>query len=135
MTRINQLHPEYVEFIPEHLQHGVLYISKRYSTANHLCCCGCGQEVVTPLNPVKWRLTETNGMVSLYPSIGNWGFACQSHYWIKNNRILWAEAMAPEEIAFVRAQDRTDAEALTSKPEGLLILIRFGKWLFSPDFS
>ncbi|MDH2348718.1 DUF6527 family protein [Bradyrhizobium sp. SSUT77] len=25
----------------------------------HLCCCGCGREVVTPLAPAQWRLTST----------------------------------------------------------------------------
>ncbi|MDH2356437.1 DUF6527 family protein [Bradyrhizobium sp. SSUT112] len=25
----------------------------------HLCCCGCGREVVTPLTPAQWRLTST----------------------------------------------------------------------------
>lgn len=74
MTRTGQLIPEFVEFIPERLAPEVLYISKRYSTASHLCCCGCGLEVVTPLNPAKWRLIENNGTVSLHPSIGNWSF-------------------------------------------------------------
>jgi Family of unknown function (DUF6527) len=30
--------------------------------------------------------------ISLDPSIGNWGFQCRSHYWIKNNRVVWAES-------------------------------------------
>ena len=127
MTRIRQLRPEHVEFIPEHLQDGVLYISKRYSTAIHLCCCGCGREVVTPLNPAKWRLTETTDSVSLHPSIGNWSFPCQSHYWIENNRIVWAAPMTSEQIAAVRTLDRIDAEALTPKRDRLIT--RVGKWL------
>jgi hypothetical protein len=65
MTAINRIQPEFVEFIPERLNPGILYVSRRFSTATHLCCCGCGSEVVTPLNPAKWRLTERGGKVSL----------------------------------------------------------------------
>lgn len=107
--RTAQLSPEFVEFIPNQLEEGVLYISRRYSTASHLCCCGCGREVVTPLNPAKWRIVKKAGKVSLTPSVGNWSFPCRSHYWIDGNRIQWAPAMVPEIIATVRAHDRRDA--------------------------
>lgn len=120
MTSIKQLSPEFVDFIPEKPEQGIIYISLRFSTALHLCCCGCGLEVVTPLNPAKWQLTRKNDFISLYPSIGNWGFPCQSHYWIDSNRILWAEAMSSEVISAVKARDRKDAELLSSKKAGLL---------------
>lgn len=72
MTAIKRIQPEVVEYIPERLNPDILYISRRFSTAAHLCCCGCGSEVVTPLNPAKWRLIERGGKVSLTPSVGNW---------------------------------------------------------------
>jgi len=109
MNRISCIQSKFVEFIPEHLEAGVLYVSRRYATASHLCCCGCGLEVVTPLNPAKWRLTERDGAVSLAPSIGNWSFPCKSHYWITGNHVRWAGAMSPEMIATVKARDRFDA--------------------------
>lgn len=112
MTRTSHLTPRFTDIIPEGLDPGVLYISRRYATASHLCCCGCGLEVVTPLNPAKWRLTEDDGVVSLLPSIGNWSFPCQSHYWIVGNRVRWAEAMPPHMIAAVKSRDRCDAERL-----------------------
>ena len=115
MSRINKLQPVFVDFIPEILEEGFIYISKRYFTAAHLCCCGCGLEVITPLNPAKWQLTEKNGVVSLYPSIGNWSFPCQSHYWIRNNGIDWAGAMSPEMIKAVKLRDQKDLEALVPK--------------------
>lgn len=118
MNSLDQIRPEFVDFIPERLDQGVIYISKRYATAAHLCCCGCGVEVVTPLNPAKWRLTEKGGKVSLYPSVGNWSFPCQSHYWIDDNRVRWAASMAPEVIAAVKARDQRDAAALVPKPSG-----------------
>ena len=113
MTRLDQLTPEFVEYIPERPATGVLYVSRRYATALHMCCCGCGCQVVTPLNPVKWQLAEDGGTISLFPSIGNWSLPCQSHYWVTENSVRWAGAMAPERIAAVKARDRRDAAALT----------------------
>ncbi len=107
MRRMTITHT-FVEYIPERMEPGVLYISRRYATASHLCCCGCGLEVVTPLNPDKWRLLDRDGAVSLFPSIGNWSFPCQSHYWIDGDRVRWAAAMSAVQIARVQARDRAD---------------------------
>jgi hypothetical protein len=92
------LTPVFVEFIPEILEDGKLYISLTYSTAVHNCCCGCGYKVVTPLSPTGWRITVEGKFVSLYPSIGNWGYPCQSHYWIRRNAVRWSSQMTPQEI-------------------------------------
>lgn len=124
MTRIDQLTPEFVEYIPERPALGVLYVSRRYATAIHLCCCGCGSDVVTPLNPAKWRLTVHGGTVSLHPSVGNWSLPCQSHYWITGNRVRWAAAMSPEVIAAVKARDRRDVAALAPASTGILAKLR-----------
>jgi hypothetical protein len=110
MSRVTRLRPKFVEFMPESFECGVIYVSRRYSTASHLCCCGCGLRVVTPLNPAKWSLSESNGAVSLHPSIGNWSFPCQAHYWIEGNSVRWAGAMSQAAIAEVRARDRYDAD-------------------------
>lgn len=96
---------EFVEFIPETIDEGVLYISLEYATASHKCCCGCGNPVVTPLSPVDWKLVF-DGSVSLYPSIGNWGFNCKSHYWIRNNEVEWAPVWSEKEIDEGRDNDR-----------------------------
>ena len=92
------MRPEYVEFIPKVLEDGALYISKRFRTASHRCCCGCGAKIVTPLRETEYELVERRGLVSLYPSVGNWNHPCQSHYWIRDNRVVWAAAMSPAEI-------------------------------------
>ena len=105
MKRREVIEPVHVEIIPTNLKDGILYISHRYSTAAHLCCCGCSMEVVTPLNKAKWQLAETRGTVSLRPSIGNWSFACQSHYWIDHNRVIWATTMSREQIDRVKQKD------------------------------
>lgn len=96
----------FVEFIPETLQEGMIYISIRFATVSHLCVCGCKNKVVTPLQPTDWQLIFDGKTISLYPSIGNWSFACRSHYWIRKNRVRWAEQWSQELIEAGRAMDR-----------------------------
>lgn len=109
--KIERVVPEFVEFVPPNPEPGVLYVSTAYSTAAHLCCCGCGRKVVTPLGPTDWRVSAKRKVVSLYPSIGNWNFACQSHYWIRDGRVLWAEQWSPEQIAAGRRADERRKDA------------------------
>jgi hypothetical protein len=45
---VSSIFPEFIETFPTQLQAGVLYVSAPYSTAAHLCCCGCREEVITP---------------------------------------------------------------------------------------
>ncbi|MFC6998059.1 DUF6527 family protein [Rufibacter roseus] len=80
------IEPVFVEYVPESMEEGKLYISKEFGTALHKCLCGCGNETVTPLGKGGWQLTEKGSNVSLHPSIGNYGFPCQSHYIITNNK-------------------------------------------------
>ncbi len=106
MQKINMKY-EFVEFIPEKLEDNTLYVSFEYNTTSHNCVCGCGHEVVTPISPKDWKLTYDGQSVSLHPSIGNWSFDCKSHYWIKNNKIVWAETWSKERIEACRHHDRT----------------------------
>jgi len=116
MTRLNILRHEFVEFIPKVLPDGVIYISIPYVTVIHNCCCGCGVRVVTPLSPVEWTLSFDGRSVSLSPSIGNWSFPCRSHYWIRNNRVIWADEWSDEEIDAVKERDER-ATAAFYKPK------------------
>lgn len=101
---------EFVEFIPSELKEGVLYVSVQYATAVHKCVCGCGNKVVTPISPVDWQLLFDGDSVSLTPSIGNWEFPCRSHYWIKSDKVRWAKAWTPEEVAAGRQREARDYE-------------------------
>lgn len=105
------MRPEYVDFIPRELEDSVLYISKRFSTASHRCFCGCGTKIVTPLRNTEYQLIERGGLVSLKPSIGNWNHPCQSHYFIIDNNVVWAEAMSPAAIRWGRQHDDALKEA------------------------
>ena len=87
--RTTQFQPIFVKYIPEELEEGYLYISMEYATASHLCACGCGETVVTPISPKFWQLYYNGKEISLTPSIGNYEFPCQSHYFIRHNRVEW----------------------------------------------
>lgn len=106
--------PSFVEFIPRVLEEGTLYISQKYGTAAHKCCCGCGVKIVTPLTPTDWSITVSHGTVTLCPSIGNWNHPCQSHYFIRQNCVVWDGKMSKEEIDRGRAMDFKKKEAYFS---------------------
>jgi hypothetical protein len=89
---------KFVEFVPEDIQPNTLYVSVEYGTAVHKCCCGCGEEVVTPLTPTDWKLIFDGESVSLAPSIGNWSFKCRSHYFIRNNNIQWCTDWTDKQV-------------------------------------
>ena len=91
--------PVFVETIPDQLIQGSLYVSIPYRTMVHLCCCGCGFEVATPLRPTDWQLTYDGETISLSPSIGNWSLPCRSHYWIQRNQVRWAATWSESRIA------------------------------------
>jgi hypothetical protein len=106
MTRTRVLAHRFVEYIPEQLESGILYVSMSFATGAHLCCCGCGREVVTPFSPTDWQLNFDGESISLEPSIGNWSFECCSHYWIVQNRVNLARRWSQKRIKVGRAHDQ-----------------------------
>jgi len=106
MSKVSSVRPEFVESFPDVMEQGVLYVSIPYRTCGHLCCCGCSQEVVTPLSPAQWSVTFNGQDISLWPSVGNWALPCQSHYWIRKGQVVWSRRYSPSEIAANRDDDR-----------------------------
>ena len=96
--RRDSLEHRFVDFIPEQLDEGILYVSIEYTTVAHLCCCGCRQEVSITISPTDWRLIFDGKTVSLEPSIGSWSLPCQSHYFVTRNRVAWAKKWSISEI-------------------------------------
>lgn len=88
MSKVRSFEIEFVTAIPERLATGRLYVSMPFATAIHLCACGCGTQVVTPFRPGRWRLLY-DGSITVWPSVGNQGLACGSHYFIKRNQVRW----------------------------------------------
>ena len=88
--KINKIKTEMVDRIPHELEEGILYICLDCMVAVHLCACGCKEKVITPLDDENgWKLYITTQGVSLEPSIGNFNQPCNTHYFIKNNKIKW----------------------------------------------
>lgn len=106
MMRCQRLEHCFVELIPEQLELGVLYISLEHRTVTHTCCCGCGEEVVTPLSPVGWQITFDGESVSLWPSVGSWTLRCGSHYMIDRGQVLPAPPWSKAQITAGRERER-----------------------------
>lgn len=97
---------EVVGSIPEVLKPATLYVTTDSDVAGHLCACGCGREVITPLSPTDWSLSFDQRGATLYPSIGNWAFPCRSHYFISNGAVVWARDMSDKAVAQGRRRDK-----------------------------
>ena len=112
---------ERVRTMPGQLEPGVLYVSDEFGTAAHLCACGCGSKVRTPLGPTEWSLRETAAGPTLLPSIGNWQKPCRSHYLIRGGTVIWAGDMSDEKILAGRAAEQQRREAYYEQlyPTGL----------------
>ena len=80
---------EHVHFVPTALDECVLYVSREYEVAVHLCACGCKGKTVTPIGVGGWTLTENEQGATLSPSIGNWQ-TCKAHYWIRDGKVVFA---------------------------------------------
>jgi hypothetical protein len=96
---------EFVEFIPDVLAPGVVYVSIPYATSAHSCFCGCGNKVVTPLSRKGWSVTFDGEAISLHPSVGNYSLSCQSHYFVKSDQVVWAAKPSQQEINEERLRD------------------------------
>ena len=104
--RFKRLEHRFQKNIPEFLEPGVLYVSMEYATAAHSCCCGCGEEIVTPFTPTDWKMIFNGRTISLWPSIGNWSLPCRSHYIVREGAVIEARPWTDEEISAERKRDR-----------------------------
>ncbi len=55
----------HLRHLPRDLEGGILYVSKEFGTAGHLCPCGCRSKVITPLGQGEWFFREKNGKPTL----------------------------------------------------------------------
>jgi len=122
-----------VHYMPKELKPGVLYVSEEFGAVAHLCACGCGTKIRTPLGPTEWSFEETSKGPTLHPSVGNWQQACQSHYVIHQGEIIWAGKWSKAQITAGRRneEERRKAyyDALDRQRGG--ILQRFWRWVMS----
>lgn len=143
MLQYSHLKHQFVRYIPQSLDPGVLYVSVEYSTAAHSCCCGCGEEIVTPFTPTDWKMTFDGEAVSLRPSVGNWNLACRSHYMIERGRVIEAIPWNDEQIASGRRRDKavkaryfgtsevaTEVESVSVRSGIKGLWLRIFRWFF-----
>jgi hypothetical protein len=97
--------------MPRELSPGILYVSEEYAVAGHLCACGCGHKVITPLAPTEWSFSERDGRPTLRPSIGNWQLPCRSHYLITEGVVRWAGQWSDTQIVLGRQAEELRRQA------------------------
>ena len=122
-----------VQYMPKDLNPGVLYVSEQFGAVAHLCACGCGAKIRTPLGPTEWSIEETDNGPTLRPSVGNWQQACQSHYLITRGEVIWAAPWTAEQIADVQRSEEERRceyyEALARKRGG--VVQKLWRWMKS----
>ena len=95
---------EFVHRVPSQPKDGILYVCLECNVVVHLCACGCGEKVVLPIAPDFWKFYYDGEGVSLFPSVGNFNFACNSHYYIRNSNVLW---VAEDEDSDLKRNEHT----------------------------
>jgi hypothetical protein len=119
-----------VEFMPKQLEPGILYVSEAYGTAAHLCACGCGAKIRTPLGPTEWAVRDSEAGPTLWPSVGNWQQQCRSHYVVENGKVIWCGQWTPAQVLAGRHREEARRVAYyAGKQKGWML--RFWAWLTS----
>jgi hypothetical protein len=108
---VNRITLQRVRHLPRELAPGILYVSEEFAVAGHLCACGCGNKVITPLGPAEWTFTERNGRPTLHPSIGNWQLPCRSHYVIAEGQIRWGDQWSEVQVVAGRRAEESRRQA------------------------
>lgn len=134
MTARGRIRLVNVEFMPKQLEPDTLYFSEAYSTAAHLCACGCGSKIRTPLGPTEWTVHEARNGPTLRPSVGNWQLPCRSHYFITAGDVVWADPWTTDEIAEGRHREESRRAAYYESREPQVHILfarlrqRIAKW-------
>lgn len=105
--RLNKFNLRFVQRVPENLSFGTLYICLDCNVAIHQCACGCGEKVVLPIDPGYWSLRYDGENISIYPSVGNYQFACKSHYLIRDNHVIWLDTSSTHKNDFKKNIETT----------------------------
>lgn len=108
MSRINEVTYEMVDLLPGVLADGVVYVSLEHRTIVHKCLCGCGERVVLNLSPAGWEVTLDGETISLCPSVSSGSLDCNSHYWIRKNKVDWSSPLSAIETKRAQVSGRTE---------------------------
>ena len=107
-----KLRPIFVDVMPpfEAIKEGELWISHKHRTVNLRCPCGCGELTVLSLHPSRWHVYFDGKSVSLDGSTGGSVWArsgCGSHYFIRDNAVIWSHWVDPGRDAKCEEAERT----------------------------
>ena len=96
-----KLRPIFIDLLPEthEIGPGELWISLKHRTINLRCPCDCGDLTVLSLHPSQWHVYFDGKTVSLKGPTGGSVWAnsgCGSHYFIKNNTVIWSHGIDPD---------------------------------------
>ncbi len=78
---IKQFKTLYVDTLPlkKDMEEGIVYVSERTWQSSHLCACGCGDEILTPLVRGGWKhVVNEKDEITLFPSVTS--ESCDSTY-------------------------------------------------------
>src|ERR1700676_5046900 len=120
-----------VQYMPGTLEPGILYVAEQYGTAAHLCACGCGAKIRTPLGPDEWSFAEMATGPSLSPSVVNWQQADQAHKWIVGGQVEWAGKWSEKQVAAGRGREEERRRAYYDCLNPPTWWQRFWRWLKS----
>lgn len=97
--RLTEIKPVLVKEFPkwpEEFKEGEIYVKNDgpYRGSFHLCPCGCGEPVYLEYGPRHWDLKlrldgDKAESITVSPSIYTPDYKCQSHYFIRDNKIVW----------------------------------------------
>ena len=100
--KVDRFRPAFVSDIPDDLDEGVLYLALDYDAMVHLCACGCGSEISTPISPTDWKIAWDGVGITLRPSVGNGSLRCRTHYIIDAGKVRWYPRMTDLDVAAER---------------------------------
>lgn len=120
-----------VDFMPKVLEPSIIYVSEKYGTAAHLCACGCGEKIRTPLGPAEWAVTVGLNGPSVWPSVGSWQRPCRSHYVIRDGEVRWARQWSDAEVSAGQSHERAYREAHFAKRTQAHWISKIWNWVKS----
>ena len=89
-----------VEKTPKQLEPGIVYHNPDFELAALLCACGCGHRV-NLMVPDGHRVTSSQGLATVTPSIAVCDGPCKSHYFITNGHVEWLPAFSEAQASAV----------------------------------
>lgn len=79
--------------VPDHIDKTIFIVGSTPKWVIFDCPCDRGHRLSVPLmksvSP-HWRLTRHGKTISLWPSISVTDGPCDSHFWLRKNRVEWA---------------------------------------------